>query len=444
MIIVGWVKRGAPIMAQIRHMHKDFAGRHFLLLQGPMGPFFRRLAQEIRLNGGRVSKINLNAGDALFFHGDNCYAYRGDVTGWTDYVSDFVQRHEVDAIVLFGDQRIYHKPMRELCDGLGIELYVFEEGYLRPNYLTLERNGVNGHSSTPRNPVVFNSLPSKPLQETARRPTGFYHAIVYAIVYHVAMTLFAWRYPHYQHHRKVNALYQGWAWSWGALRWRWLTYRQTPLARLLSGPLSGRYFLVPLQVHDDAQIVHWSQYNSVEEFIEEIAQSFAKHASAEDSLVFKHHPMDRAYTDYHRLFRRLRCKTGLGDRLIYVHGIPMPRLLDHARGMVCVNSTTGLSALQHGVPVKILGTAFYDIPGLVSEQPLEQFWRDPGEVDLGFYHQFRNWLLLNNQLDGSFYRRLPGVDTPTAIIWEPVQWGKDNNFEGSVDVKIEMVKKARL
>jgi capsule polysaccharide modification protein KpsS len=255
------------------------------------------------------------------------------------------------------------------------------------------------------------------------------------------MTLFAWRYPHYQHHRRIDALFQGWAWSWGALRWHWLTLRQKPIANQLSGPLSGRYFLVPLQVHDDAQMVYWSQYNSVEEFIEETAHSFARHAAPGDHLVFKHHPMDRAYTDYRCLFRRLRSKTGLGERLIYVHGLSMPRLLHHARGMVCVNSTTGLSALHHGVPVKILGTAFYDIPGLVSQQPLERFWQDPDEVDLAFYHQFRNWLLLNNQLDGSFYRRLPGVDTPTAIIWEPVQWSQQENDSDTPDIAAEAIRK---
>lgn len=389
------------------------------MLQGPMGPFFKRLAKEIEEHGGRVTKINLNAGDQLFFHGANCHAYRATIEGWTDYLSEFIREHRIDAVLLFGDQRVYHRDIRELASGMGIELHVFEDGYLRPNYLTLERDGVNGHSSTPRNPEAFRDLPSTPLRETARRPTGFYHWMVYAIVYHIAMTAFAWRYPHYQHHRKINALYHGWAWGRGALRWSWCTARQKGIARRLSGPLSKRFFLVPLQVHNDAQVTRWSRYPSVPEMIEEVADSFARNASPRDFLVFKHHPMDKAYSDYRRLIRRLRSTTGLGDRLIYIHGLSMPMLLDHTRGLVCVNSTTGISAMEHAVPVKVLGTAFYDIPGLVSDQPLERFWHQPGTVDLALYHQFRNWLLLNNQLDGSFYRRLPTVDTPTAIIWEP-------------------------
>jgi capsular polysaccharide export protein len=400
---------------------KDFSGRHFLLLQGPMGPFFRRLAREIELGGGRVSKINLNAGDALFFKGANAYAYRGTLDEWPGYVENFIRQHGVDVVVVFGDQRAYHRDMRGLTQRLGIQLYVFEEGYLRPNYLTLERDGVNGHSATPRDPSAFADLPSTHLHEFARRPTGFYHGMLYAIVYHAAMTLDSRRHPHYRHHRRVNAFYHGWAWLSGALRWNRRTRLERRVARQLRGRDSGRYFLVPLQVRGDAQITRWSDYDSIEQFIEEVVNSFAAHADPADKLVFKHHPMDRAYTDYERLFRRLRRQTRLGGRLVYVHGLSMPMLLDHARGMVCVNSTTGISALEHEVPVKVLGDAIYDIPGLVSDRPLERFWKDPGEVDLALYHRFRNWLLLNNQLDGSFFRRLPGVDTPTAIIWEPVK-----------------------
>ena len=36
-----------------------------LLLQGPMGTFFRRFASELRAGGAVVKKINFNAGDSL-------------------------------------------------------------------------------------------------------------------------------------------------------------------------------------------------------------------------------------------------------------------------------------------------------------------------------------------------------------------------------------------
>ena len=48
-----------------------------LLLQGPFGPFFRRLARDMEADGVTVHKVNFNAGDALFFRHPNAVSYRG-------------------------------------------------------------------------------------------------------------------------------------------------------------------------------------------------------------------------------------------------------------------------------------------------------------------------------------------------------------------------------
>jgi capsular polysaccharide export protein len=39
--------------------------RRTLMLQGPMGPFFERLARTLRAHGQQVWKVNFNAGDEL-------------------------------------------------------------------------------------------------------------------------------------------------------------------------------------------------------------------------------------------------------------------------------------------------------------------------------------------------------------------------------------------
>lgn len=46
-----------------------FRGRNVLLLQGPVGPFFSRLAHDLELAGASVHKVNFNAGDSLFYGG---------------------------------------------------------------------------------------------------------------------------------------------------------------------------------------------------------------------------------------------------------------------------------------------------------------------------------------------------------------------------------------
>ena len=59
----------------------------------------------------------------------------------------------------------------------------------------------------------------------------------------------------------------------------------------------------------------------------------------------------------------------------YIHDLRLPRLLPQARGVVTINSTSGLSALYHGTPVKCLGKCLYDLPGLTHQGALDDFWQ---------------------------------------------------------------------
>src|SRR5256885_7950024 len=56
--------RGAPM----RDARRDtLRAKKVLLLQGPVGPFFRRLAKLLRAAGAEGHKGNFNGGDRLFF-----------------------------------------------------------------------------------------------------------------------------------------------------------------------------------------------------------------------------------------------------------------------------------------------------------------------------------------------------------------------------------------
>jgi capsular polysaccharide export protein len=81
--------------------------------------------------------------------------------------------------------------------------------------------------------------------------------------------------------------------------------------------------------------------------------------------------------------------------------------------VVTVNSTTGLQALFHGTPLITLGQCFYAVPGMVHAGPLQRFWQAPGEVDKQLFHNFRNYLLRETQLNASFYGETPGLPSIT-------------------------------
>lgn len=137
----------------------QFSGKRIVLLQGPVGPFFRQLADALKAAGATVSKINFNAGDWFFFprHAIN---YRGTMQAWPSWFRRFCENERVDAVLLFGDCRPIHRDAHAVAVDLGIDVGVFEEGYIRPNYVTLERHGVNGHSRLPRNAEAYHAQPA--------------------------------------------------------------------------------------------------------------------------------------------------------------------------------------------------------------------------------------------------------------------------------------------
>jgi capsular polysaccharide export protein len=55
------------------------------------------------------------------------------------------------------------------------------------------------------------------------------------------------------------------------------------------------------------------------------------------------------------------------------------------------------------LPVRSFGTSVYDKPGLVSHQPLPEFFNDPQPPDPEAYSIYRRFLLETSQVPGGFY-----------------------------------------
>lgn len=80
---------------------------------------------------------------------------------WPAFLSEVIDVHAIDAVMLFGDCRAYHRIAHEIAKERRLEVGVFEEGYIRPDCITLERDGVNGNSTLPDNPIFYlNKVPS--------------------------------------------------------------------------------------------------------------------------------------------------------------------------------------------------------------------------------------------------------------------------------------------
>lgn len=411
-----------------------FNGKRILLLQGPLGPFFRRLAQDLTLAGARVFKVNFNGGD-LFFFPFGAINFRGRMDEWPAYLEKLLVTWNIDVVLLFGDCRPIHRAACEVVRRRGLELGVFEEGYVRPDYVTLERYGVNGHSQMPRTAFFYMNHPSQKVAPAVPVGKTYWHAVLWACLYYLASSMLKPLFRHYVHHRPLTLLEAA---PWVRSVWRKLRYsvKERGILERLTGELSMRYFLVPLQVHNDAQIHVHSDYDSVARFIRHVVRSFAQNAPKRTFLVIKHHPMDRAYFDYSGFIRRSAAKYGIADRCFYIHDQHLPSLLRHARGVVVINSTVGLSALLHRTPVRVCGKALYDMNGLTYQGPLARFWREAHQARprAELYDSFVAHLVMQTQLNGSFYKRLPESLLRTGLLWTERQTALQAALNRATDI----------
>jgi capsular polysaccharide export protein len=101
----------------------------------------------LRRAGAEVWRVGFNAGDRAFSFGDrNFIPFTGAPSDWPAKFIDLVQEHQITDIVLYGDVRPIHATAVAAALELGLTIHVFEEGYMRPYWVTYERGGTNGNS----------------------------------------------------------------------------------------------------------------------------------------------------------------------------------------------------------------------------------------------------------------------------------------------------------
>ena len=377
-----------------------------LLLQGPLGPFFQTLSQHLSEAGHEVYKIHFNGGDECWPCVGHNERFTGKPEAWNTYFRRFIKRHGIDSLICYGDCRCYHQQAIRICKQKKITVWAMEEGYLRPDYVTLEQGGVNAFSPlyARRDNLADMSWPT-PFDAPLQVGKTFARRAWYASRYHINKSLMSWRYPHFVNHRPWS-LYQearGWV-AGGVVKW-WHKWADRNLLKALPEH-KGHIFFVPLQVTEDFQIREHSDLSGVEDMVAQVMNSFAEHARSEDVLLFKHHPMDRGYVSYQAQINRLITLLGLEGRVFYGYELPLPTLYPLLKGVITINSTVGFSALLHDVPTFCMGRALYDIQSLTTRGTLERFWHRQDPVCKKTFGHVRQSLLHLTQLNASFYRHL--------------------------------------
>ncbi|MDI7658895.1 capsular biosynthesis protein [Cronobacter universalis] len=381
------------------------SGQKYLLLQGPMGPFFRDLGNWLESKDREAKQVVFNGGDWFYCRKGKSLAYKGSQKGFGAWLAATRSAWPFDTLVCFGDCRPLHQAARLWAQAQGVRFLVFEEGYLRPCFITLEENGVNGFSGLPREAKFYRALPFLPVPDVRRVAPSLLRRLGHAAWYYLMGCYYRRAFPGYQHHKCFSPWYEGACWTRAALRKIGYRCTERRIRRSLASQYRGRYFLALLQVFNDSQLRHHSDYGDMRDFIEETIASFARCASASQLLVIKHHPMDRGHRLYRSLINTLSRRYGVIGRVVYVHDLPLPELLSGAAGVVTINSTAGISALIHNKPLKVMGRALYDIEGLTFQGRLDTFWKTPFRPDQHLFSTFRYYLMHKTQLNTVFYSR---------------------------------------
>lgn len=379
-----------------------------ILLQGPVGPFFSSLAKYLRHNGFRVLKINFNAGDALQARRPGTFMFRDSPERWRHWFHAFVAGQQPKYVILFGDQRIYHRIAVEVCRDLGVDVWCFEEGYLRPDYITFERGGNSAASELARPDALAPPDAGAPDDPTPVRGNAFFVMARAAVLYYVVKSLGAFYLDNYVHHRSRPIASEAFFWARNFYRkWRRKLRNAHGVIDLLEHH-HGKFFVVALQVYDDLNLVRHGRGWSNELLIEETIRSFAAHADPDDLLVIKCHPLDRGHGSYDAIVGELAAIAGIPDRVRLIDDAPLGVLIRQARGMVNINSTSGILGIRLGCPVFVLGDALYRHHGLAQFgeiDDLDRFWTAPSPPDADLAARFFDRMVRQTQINGSLYQK---------------------------------------
>ncbi len=388
-------------------MQLSGADRRFLFLQGPHGPFFHGLGRMLRAAGAEVWRVGFNRGDRAFWpEAESFIAYRGTPQDWPEAFRRLIAEKSITDLVLYGDTRPIHAEAVRLAREAGLKVHVFEEGYLRPYWVTYERGGSNGHSRLMQTTVAEMQaalakadmeLPDAPARWGDMRQHMFWGAL-----YHWFVLTGFWDFRNFRPHRKLTVGQEFWLYCKRLIlmpfhRWE----RMLATYRIKHGGFP--YHLVLLQLEHDASFQMHSPFSTMSEFLEVVVEGFAKGAAPHHHIVFKAHPLEDGRAPVARDICRLARLHGVEGRVHFVRGGKLAGLLNHARSAVTVNSTAGQQVLWRGLPLKTFGAAVYAKPEFVSTQSLPDFFALPSRPDSRAYRDYRHYLLETSQVPGGFY-----------------------------------------
>ncbi|MFZ5964217.1 capsular biosynthesis protein [Thalassococcus sp. BH17M4-6] len=386
-----------------------------LMLQGPLGPLYGQIAGHLRTAGCNVLRVQFSGNDVADWPHAGALEFTQPFSDWERFLDTTIAPLGVDVMLLHGDRRPYHRVATDWARRRGIAVFVSELGYMRPDWMILERDGVSALSRFPSDPARIRQIAAEsPDIDLAPRWTSrIWPRVVGELRFSLFNTLYARRFPHYQSHRDQSAwrVYPGWV--FGQVRRRFRQIHPLPTAP---------YYVFALQLDGDYQIRDHSPYDDVRDSIVAVARSFAAHAPRKATLVIKPHPHSFAIGRVRATLRQVCQRFGLDGRLRMIKGATVAELCNGAAGFVSVNSSAGFEALDASCPTHAIMPTLYDVPGLTHQGDLDAFWAAPRQSDKDLFSDLVKAICHTVQVRGTIYHPDGCRHAAAAMARRMIEW----------------------
>lgn len=394
--------------------------KRVLLLQGPVGPFFTRLQATLSSQNVDAWRVCFHAGDRLFCSGKNNLLFDGPLDEWANWLRQVLAFGDFGTIVLFGSERPAHVIARTIAAETNIDIISLEEGYIRPGFVTVETGGNN--ASSPLAGQIKSRPPNTPTSKASGRHfNGLKRMIAYGAVYYTVRNLLTHGQRRALFHRQTPLLQEAFCWSRNLARRVCCGDRNFAKIQHLLEHCDKGFYLVPLQVSADANLINFSNgWHSIR-MIQESIRSFALHAPPKTRLVFKVHPMERGHNGLTPQIKRNAAACGVADQVDVIETGSLGLLTRHSAGMITINSSSGLSAIFHGVPLMVLGRAVYANDTLATTTPdFDAFWTAHHVASPEVRAAYIAWIKQEALMPGDFYCNI-GMDIAAQSILQKLQ-----------------------
>ncbi|WP_323036194.1 capsule biosynthesis protein CapA [Pararhodobacter sp.] len=360
----------------------------------------------LRRAGAQVWRVGFNRGDQAYWRAQGYIPFQGTQADWPQEINRLFERLEITDLVLYGDTRFIHSEATKHARARGITVHVFEEGYLRPWWVTYERGGANGHSRLMGLSIAEMQKALEhseiDLVDAPAHWGDMRQHVFYGFAYHARIMLANGAYRGFRPHRALDVRAEAGLYLKRLLSMPFVAIeRRIATWRVRTGGFP--YHLALLQLEHDSSFQMHSPFTTMTEFLDCAIKGFAKGAPRHHHLVFKAHPLEDGRTTLKADIRRLARQYGVLERVHFIRGGKLAGLLNDARSAVTVNSTAAQQVLWRGMPLRVFGAAVYDKPEFVSTQPLPEFFAAPSRPDLRAYRDYRRFLLETSQIPGGFY-----------------------------------------